>query len=125
MPWIQSDVALRMHKKVRRLCSKTNWNLAEGLGKLHMFWWWVLINAEDGNLTGLEPIEYLDDIKGELSAPILNRFMIESEWIDEKGTKILVHDWLDTAGRYLIRKYQSSNLEKLKKIWKMHGKIYG
>jgi len=38
---------------------------------------------------------------------------------------LVIHDWLDYAGLYLIKKYNTSNARKLREIWNKHGFVYG
>lgn len=106
MAWIKSNQNLKEHPKLLMLCDKTGWGKAEAIGRLHMFWWWVLDYAEDGDLSRIS----FDVSIGNVNLNVL----AECGFIDGK-TK-LVHDWIEYAGRYLYAKYHQSNPSKLKQI---------
>ncbi len=110
MAWIKSHQNLLNHPKVLMLCQKTNKNKAEVIGILHIFWWWVLDYAENGDL-----LKYGDEF-------VFNGIKI----IDLKDCGFIdsdykVHDWLDYSGKYLTDKYRTHNPKKLKSIVKKYG----
>ncbi|GAG62823.1 unnamed protein product, partial [marine sediment metagenome] len=51
MAWIESHQLLKDHPKVLALMKRTGKNKAEVIGYLHLFWWWVLAYAENGDLS--------------------------------------------------------------------------
>lgn len=55
------------------------------------------------------------------SAPQYVSLLQQHGWLDGK----LLHDWLDYAGNYLVRKYHNSHRRKLIDIWLRHGRRYG
>ena len=83
--------------------------------------WDFIEYAEDGDLSIYEPIEFLDSIKGDMSAPNLYRILQEADWVDKNG---LINNWIRYSGRYLTKKYHSSNIKKLRKIWRKYGHVY-
>lgn len=96
----------------------------EALGILASFWGEVLDIREDGDITGWTA-EYFADLVGvkESQAERVFTALIHHGWIDRysDGT-MLVHDWLDTAGRYLTRKLETNRPERLKEIKEKHRK---
>ena len=60
--------------------------------------------------------------KGEFAKALYKE---EHRFIDKTKDAILIHDWLETAGRYLIKRYGTANREKLIEIWAKHGRTYG
>jgi len=117
MPWIESHQKLRNHPKLLSLCAKTGWDQHEAIGKLHIFWWWVLDYAEDGDLSKYNPEVFLGEIRGEISTKNLLKIFQDLKFIEKN---FFVHDWLDYAGRYLYSKYHSSNPKIFKKIQRKH-----
>jgi len=120
--WIELHVNLETNPKLYPLMEATRWGKWETIGRLVGLWCWVIRYAEDGDLSKYMPIQYLDHLKGDLSPVELHRFLQDSGWINSDDK---IHDWLEYAGLYLIRKYHSSNLKRLKEIWKKHDRVYG
>lgn len=82
------------------------------MGHLHALWHAALEQQEDGDLSS-----WSDELIAELSAYPGDGLQYVSllrkhGWLDGK----ILHDWWDYAGRYLIRKYGTSNPERLKII---------
>ncbi len=105
MAWIKSHQNLSNHPKVLKLCNRTNKNKAEIIGYLHLFWWWVLDYAEDGDLSKFKNVLIIEGLKIQ---DLKDCGFIDN---DEK-----VHDWIDFAGEFLRLKYHTNNPKKYKKI---------
>lgn len=123
MPWIKSCDDLETHPKLRDLCDLTNWNLNEAIGKLQRFWWWVAKYAEDGDLSIYKPLQYLDHIKGDLSAPELQKIFEDVGFIDRETN--LVHNWFKYAGNYLRIKYHVNEPKKYARMLRKWRKKKG
>lgn len=91
------------------------------MGHLHSLWHDALELAEDGDLSlwSDELIAESADYPGD--APQFVRLLQQHRWLDGK----MIHDWLDYAGLYLIRKYSTHQRDRLILIWEKHGKNYG
>jgi hypothetical protein len=91
------------------------------MGHLHALWHAALEQSEDGDLSHWsdETIAEFSDYPGD--APQYVRLLRKHGWLDGK----ILHDWLDYAGLYLIKKYNTSNRAKLVQIWAKHGAVYG
>lgn len=50
MAWIESHQKLKEDPKVFELMIGLNCSKAEAIGRLHMFWWWCVDQAENGDL---------------------------------------------------------------------------
>ena len=61
--WIKSHQDLKDHPKLLQLCQMTGLNKAEAIGNLHIFWWWVLAYAEDGDLSKFNGGLAIDGLK--------------------------------------------------------------
>jgi len=121
MAWIESHTVLSRHRKVLFLAHDLHIPIVQAIGHLHAFWHTVLEQQEDGDLS-----EWPDDMiekaalwEGEPGS-LVSRLR-ERGWIDGH----LVHDWLDYTGKFLISKYSSGNVDRLKHIWMKHGYKYG
>lgn len=113
MAWIKSHQDLKDHPKLLLLCQMTGLSKSEAIGHIHMFWWWVLSYAEDGDLS---------KFKGSLSVDGLKLNDLKACGFVDEDEK--VHDWFDFAGRYLIDKYRTSNPKKLKSIVRKYSRDY-
>jgi len=122
MAWIESHQSLEEHPKLVRICALTNWNQDEAIGKLMRLWWWALQYAEDGDLSRFSPDQYLSRLDKNIPPDTLLEHLKAAYLITKNG---LIHDWVDYAGKYLIKKYSSHYKKKLKMIWAKHGRKYG
>lgn len=91
------------------------------MGHLHALWHVALEQQEDGDLSSWsdESIAEYSDFPGD--APQYVRLLQKYRWLDGK----IIHDWLDYAGRFLMKKYSTSGRERLVDIWFKYGRIYG
>ncbi len=98
----------------------------ETLGLLSLFWGEVIELRESGDISDWNP-DYLCDLLGSKLVPDRVWEALElNGWIDRSSDgRILVHDWLDYAGRYLRGKYKTKNKSMLIEIWAIHGRKYG
>lgn len=101
------------------------WSDNEALGFLGTFWCEVLDLKEDGDLADWT-VEYFAELfRFEASrGKIVWDALVSNRWVDDRSGKVLVHDWLDFAGKYLTSKYKKRR-DILVAIWEKHGRIYG
>src|SRR3990167_4060051 len=106
MAWIQFHAStvkrLPKFKAFRRALS---WSTNEGLGFLGSLWAEVLEVSEDGDITAWEKQDIADAGNTDVSAQRVWDALVSSRWLDIKGERVLVHDWLQTASFYLTKKY--------------------
>lgn len=121
MAWIESHTVLIRHRKVLQLASALSVKPVVVLGHLHALWHSVLEQQEDGDLTTWpdDMIAHAASYEGEAEKFVT--CLQDKNWLDGK----LVHDWIEYAGLFLMKKYSTSNVEKLREIWKTHGLKYG
>jgi uncharacterized phage protein (TIGR02220 family) len=121
MAWIESHTVLARHRKTLELAFDLKVKPVQIIGHLHALWHTVLEQQEDGDLSRWsdaliaqsalwdgEPVEFVTRLR-------------DRGWLDDS----LVHDWIDYVGPYLIKKYSSGNVPRLKEIWAKHGYKYG
>lgn len=121
MAWIESHTVLGRHRKVLLMAAALHIPSVHLVGHLTMFWHAILEQQEDGDLS-LWPDQVIEAAAAWTSEP--NQFanaLREFGWLDGH----LVHDWIDYAGHFLVKKYSTANREKLIDIWKRHGLKYG
>jgi hypothetical protein len=125
--WIQSETTMVKNTKFLRLSRTLNIGIAETIGLLTLLWHCVLEMKEDGDITSWnnDDIECYAHWQGKRGAFAKALFIEEHQFIDKADGKNLIHDWTETAGRYLIRRYGTANRNRLVEIWAMYGKTYG
>jgi hypothetical protein len=122
VPWIESHTLLLRHRKLIELSKDLRIKPVYAMGHLHALWHTALEQQEDGDLSS-----WSDELVAEASsysseeASQYVSLLQEHGWLDAR----LIHDWLDYAGRYLIRKYHNSNRRYLQEVWLKHGRSYG
>jgi hypothetical protein len=82
---------------------------AATIGHLHMFWWWCLDYAPDGELTHFDNEELAIAAEWEGDADTFANAMIESGFIDSDYGLTFVHDWDQYGGKLLARKETNRN----------------
>lgn len=119
--WIESHTVLMRHRKLREFAREIRVRPSHAMGHLHALWHAALEQREDGDLSSWsdEFIAEMSDFPGD--APQYVRLLQKHHWLDGKK----LHDWLDYAGLYLIKKYSTSDRERLVAIWAVHGREYG
>jgi len=131
MAWIKFDAArIKRLKKFHDFRKAMQWSVVEALGFLGSFWGESIEVCESGDVTGWTP-EYLSEITG-LKDSLGERVweaLGANGWLTSLGGKTLIHDWLDTAGPYLVKRYgggeNTAGREHLARIWALHGLTYG
>jgi len=115
MAWIELHTILFKHRKLKIFARKLGIKFVHAVGHLTSLWCNVLELAEDGDITkwSKEDIAEYAGWEGDIGA-FFNALINEDEgWLDEQNGRLLVHDWLDYAGRYLTTKYKNTNPNKL------------
>lgn len=127
MAWIESHTSLDKHHKVIRLRLAMRWSKNETIGFLHRFWWTVLEVSPSGDITALSSPEVMAEML-DMPADVLARALKVMEdpdpkvaFLDRRGDRLLVHDWLDYAGRYLSESRYKRNPGKMEEIRHVHG----
>lgn len=116
MAWIESHQELAEHPKLFHLASLTGLSMDACIGRLHRLWWWCLKFAEDGDLSRYQSVQIPP-----IETDEFREHLRTSKWLDGD----LIHDWIEYAGVYLTKKYNTGNVPRLKQIWQRHGFKYG
>jgi hypothetical protein len=134
MAWIAFHGAIiRRLKKFHDFRRMVGWEELAAAGFLGSLWSEVLELRESGDISDWSATYICNDllkINTSESEKIVEA-LIACEWLDRKTdkqtgeVKVLIHDWIDYAGKYLQRKYKSNQHETLTRIWMLHGLKYG
>lgn len=116
MAWIESHQELAEHPKLFHLASLSGLSTDACIGRLHRLWWWCLKFAEDGDLSRYQSVQIPP-----IETDEFREHLRTSKWLDGD----LIHDWIDYAGLFLTKKYNTGNIQRLKQIWQKHGYKYG
>jgi hypothetical protein len=109
MAYTESHQSLARHPKTLRLMRRLGTSRAETIGHLHLFWWWCLDYAPDGDLTPFDNEEIAIAAEWEGDADIYASAMISAGFIDDDDAVRSVHDWPDYGGKLLARKESNKN----------------
>lgn len=133
MAYIQLHVGAKRHRKLIECARDLRCKRAYLLGHLSALWLEVMELSEDGDIS-----RWSDDVIAEAAGYTADptefvTLLLAHKWLDgdvgngASKRLILVHDWPDYAGRYLIRRYSSSPKGRLRlaEIWAKHGRVYG
>jgi hypothetical protein len=113
MAWIESHQELARHPKTKKFARKLGVSNPTAIGHLHYLWWWALDYAQDGDLSSFEIEDIADamDWPYEEASNLINA-LIESEFVDKDGERLLLHDWYDYAGRLVDKREQNKERKR-------------
>jgi len=132
MAWIESHQGIDRHPKTADLCKFMGWIGDDGsidvdiaISKLHRLWWWCLEYAPDGCVSRHSADVYAGAVG--LSADTGDKFikaLFDAKYLDKtKSGELLIHDWLEYAGRYLRDTKYKRHPEKYKEIQQLYFTI--
>ena len=101
MSWIPSDQSLLGHRKTGRLVRKLGISRIAAIGHLHVFWWWCMDNAPEGNLSSLEADDIADGASWEGDGQLFLDAMVYAGFIDDTPAGMEVHDWAEYGGKLI------------------------
>ena len=112
MAWLRSEQSLLHHPKTVHLKTLLKVDTATTIGRLHMFWWWCLDYAIDGDLSKREG-KVIQDACG-----ITIQTLIRAGFVDSRPYR-RVHGWYEIQGNYLRVRFKD-NPEKWQRIKKLY-----
>jgi hypothetical protein len=119
MAWIESHQELAEHPKTKRLAKKLGISIAQTIGHLHLFWWWSMNYAEDGDLSNFDHDEIADAAHWESDPEEFINAMVNCgpgssrRFLEFEGDKLYVHNWQEYIGR-LVEKREKNRQRKRK-----------
>jgi hypothetical protein len=126
LAWIESHTHVSRNRKLIQVKQDLGCSVPQIVGHLHLLWHAALEQAEDGDLSSWDDayIAYCAAWEGDAKAfcdSIRARKLLDAL----PSGEVLIHDWLDYAGRYLTGRYKTSDRDRLVAIWRKHGRDYG
>ena len=104
MAWIESHQEVGRHPKTKKLARLLGVSLPAAVGHIHYLWWWALDFAQDGSLDKYDDDDIADALQWDGEASQLIDALIASGHIDVTDTGLVIHDWIDYAGKLLERR---------------------
>jgi hypothetical protein len=92
------------------------------LGILTKLWLTALIEAEDGSLSGFDPVDIATALEWDDDPDVLVSSLIDSGFLEPSDDGLRVHDWLNHTGkaltiraknRYNQRKFRNKGVDSL------------
>lgn len=99
--WIESHQDLIRHPKTKKFMRKLNVTTPVAVGHLHMFWWWAMDFAEDGDISRFDEYDISDACEWSGDAKKFFEALCYSGFIDESDHGFIIHDWYDYAGKLI------------------------
>ena len=112
MAWIESHQGLKDHPKTRRLTRLLSISLPAAIGHLHCFWWWALDYAQDGDLSKYDAFDIADACMWDGAAESFVEALTEAGFVKKEQEKIIIHDWMDYAGRLIDRRQRDAERKR-------------
>lgn len=99
--WLAVHLEIRDSPKLRALYKMLDISKAEAVGFLVLFWMWATSNcSRDGEIISAT-IDDIDDAVGwKGRRKRLSCALADAGWIDTKGSRMYIHDWLEYAKPY-------------------------
>lgn len=104
MAWIESHQGTDRHPKTRKFCRRLGLSVPAAVGHLHMFWWWAMDFAADGDITKFEPEDIADAMEYDGDPQALIDALTDAGFIDQTEAGRVIHDWYDYAGKLIERR---------------------
>jgi hypothetical protein len=96
MAWVSVHQQIRDHRKTRDLYRKLNISRPEAIGTLVLIWTWAIDNCnKDGKLFSVTKEDICQAAYWTKNPDVLYKALIDTEWLDEVGEDLYLHDWYD------------------------------
>jgi hypothetical protein len=108
-----------------RLARELGVDQVTAIGHLHIFWWWALDNAPDGNLTKIDPADiaqaaryHANDVGPNRGSVNFLETLMTAQFVDKKGhgegrpSTLHIHDWKQYGGKLCAAR--AKNKERMK-----------
>ncbi|MEK4113253.1 hypothetical protein MHH92_23585 [Paenibacillus sp. FSL M7-1414] len=104
MLWIKSYVATDRDPKTGKLCRRTGMDRPTAVGALHMFWWWAVDWAPDGDISEIEAADIADVMHFKGDPEELISALNEAGYIEETEAGRGIVNWMDIGGKIIQNK---------------------
>lgn len=112
MAWIPSHQELSRHPKTLRLARQLGQTLPETIGQLHLLWYWSMDFAPDGDLTKHDFTDVAHAMMAQAPPEKLRAALLECGFLDEEGSRLMLHDWNDYGGKLILEKRAEAQRKK-------------
>ncbi|MFB5761059.1 hypothetical protein [Paenibacillus medicaginis] len=113
MAWIESHQGTDRHPKTRKLCRLLGISRPAAVGHLHMFWWWAMDYAQDGDISKFGPDDIADAVDWEGDADQFYDALLASGFVDETEAGRKIHGWYGYAGRLIERRVADAERKRI------------
>lgn len=121
MAWIESHQELARHPKTKRLARLLDVSIPTAVGHLHLFWWWAIDYAPDGDLGKYDHDDIADAAMWLGDSGQFVTAMTDAGFCDIDDTaKLTIHDWDDYAGRLIDKRRQNAERQRLSRARHKH-----
>lgn len=124
MAWIESNQTLERDGRIFLLRKKLGWDKNQVIGFLHRFWWLVLEQAPNGDVSALtaELVSETLGMKPDVVESAFSAMCAGDVRLLErnKSGRLLVHDWPRLTGKYLRDSLWKRSPEK----WAQMAELY-
>jgi len=120
--WIESHQKLKDEPKLFELMAGMNWNKAETIGRLHLFWWWCVDHAEDGDLRRFNDTHLA--LAVELNPADGSQFvqsMLKAGFL-ERQPYFRIVNWWKFVSHFMKRRYKD-NKDGWERIEKLYSSV--
>lgn len=101
MLWIKSYVATDRDPKTGKFCRRTGMDRPTAVGALHMFWWWAVDWAPDGDISEIEPEDIADAMHFKGDPLELISALNEAGYIEETESGRGIVNWMEIGGKII------------------------
>jgi len=106
MAYMELHQEFRDHTKVKRFASAVGCSRAEARSMIVCLWLWAIGEARSGDVTKFTPQEIADachaeEVSPKMDAVKLKKLLLCTSILDEKDSKILIHNWKKCGVRIL------------------------
>lgn len=112
MIWIESHDELPTHPKTRKLARRLDISAPCAVGHLHFLWWWCITHRPDGMLDDMDADDIADAAGWDAEPEPFVKALIQSGWLDDDGSWLMVHDWWEGAGKTILRRRNASERQR-------------
>ena len=112
MAWIPSHQELSRHPKTLRLARQMGQTLPETIGQLHLLWYWCMDFAPDGDLSRHDFADVAYAMMAQAPPEELRAALLECGFLDEEGSRLMLHDWNDYGGKLILEKRAQAQRKK-------------
>jgi len=106
MAYMELHQEFRDHTKVKRLASALGCSRAEARSMIVCLWLWAIGEARNGEVTKFTTDEiadacHVEEVDIKIDAGKLKKVLLATSILDERDSKILIHDWKNHGVRIL------------------------